>query len=84
MITVKTDAEIALMRESGRLTKNVLDLIGSKIRVGMTTKDLDAIMDRLTKKREHKNTPGAPGNLSLHEGTCGNLCRKRKGNPVYP
>lgn len=43
MITIKTDAEIALMRESGRLTKEVLDLIGSKIRVGMTTKDLDKI-----------------------------------------
>ena len=43
MITIKTDAEIALMRESGRLTKNVLDLIGREIRVGMTTKDLDKI-----------------------------------------
>lgn len=43
MITLKTDAEIALMRESGRLTKNVLDLIGKSIREGMTTKDLDRI-----------------------------------------
>ena len=43
MITVKTDAEIALMRESGKLTRDVLDLIGSKIRVGMSTKELDKI-----------------------------------------
>ncbi len=43
MITIKTDAEIQLMKESGRLTKNVLDLIGKSIRVGMTTKDLDKI-----------------------------------------
>ena len=43
MITVKTDAEIALMRESGKLTKNVLDLIGREIKAGMTTKDLDKI-----------------------------------------
>lgn len=43
MITVKTDAEIALMRESGKLTKNVLDLIGRKIKAGMTTKELDKI-----------------------------------------
>ena len=43
MITIKTDAEIACMRESGKLTKNVLDLIGKEIRVGMTTKDLDKI-----------------------------------------
>ena len=43
MITIKTDAEIALMRESGRITKEVLDLLGAKIKVGMTTKDLDKI-----------------------------------------
>lgn len=43
MITIKTDEQIALMRESGKLTKDVLDLIGSSIRVGMTTKDLDKI-----------------------------------------
>ena len=43
MITIKTDAEIACMRESGKLTKNVLDLIGREIRVGMTTKYLDKI-----------------------------------------
>lgn len=43
MITIKTDQEIALMRESGLITKNVLDLIGREIKVGMTTKDLDKI-----------------------------------------
>ena len=43
MITVKTDAEIALMRESGKITRDVLDLIGSRIKVGMTTKEIDEI-----------------------------------------
>lgn len=43
MITIKTDEQIALMRESGKLTKNVLDLIGREIRAGMTTKDLDKL-----------------------------------------
>ncbi len=43
MISIKTDAEIALMREAGKLTRDVLDLIGSKIKVGMTTKELDKI-----------------------------------------
>ncbi len=43
MITVKSEQEIALMRESGRLTKNVLDLIGREIKAGMSTKDLDKI-----------------------------------------
>ncbi|MBE7087270.1 MAG: type I methionyl aminopeptidase [Clostridiales bacterium] len=43
MIKIKTERELALMRESGRLTKNVLDLIGREIKAGMTTKDLDRI-----------------------------------------
>ncbi len=43
MITVKSEAEIALMRESGRITRDVLELIGSRIKAGMTTKELDKI-----------------------------------------
>lgn len=43
MITIKTNEQITLMRESGQLTKNVLDLIGRSIKAGMTTKDLDKI-----------------------------------------
>lgn len=43
MIKIKTEKEIAFMRESGKLTRDVLDLIGSKIRVGMSTKELDKI-----------------------------------------
>lgn len=43
MITIKSDAEIARMRESGRITKEVLNLIGREIRAGFTTKDLDKL-----------------------------------------
>jgi methionyl aminopeptidase len=43
MITVKTATEIACMRESGKITRDVLDLIGSRIKAGMTTKELDQI-----------------------------------------
>ncbi len=43
MINIKTDDQIACMRESGKITKEVLDLIGRSIKVGMTTKDLDKI-----------------------------------------
>lgn len=43
MITVKSDIEIALMRESGKITRDVLDLIGSRIKAGMTTRELDKI-----------------------------------------
>lgn len=43
MISIKTPKEIELMRESGCITKNVLELIGKSIREGMTTKDIDDI-----------------------------------------
>ena len=43
MITIKTEEQIAKMRESGKITKNVLDLIGKTIKSGMTTKELDKI-----------------------------------------
>ena len=43
MITIKSPADIQKMREAGKLTKNVLDLIGRSIREGMSTKDLDDI-----------------------------------------
>ncbi len=43
MITVKTDEQIELMREAGRITKNVLELLEREIKEGMTTKQLDKI-----------------------------------------
>ncbi|MBR5900013.1 MAG: type I methionyl aminopeptidase [Clostridia bacterium] len=43
MIYVKSQSDIERMRESGRLTRDTLDLIGSKIRPGMTTKEIDRI-----------------------------------------
>ena len=43
MIRVKSKAEIDCMRESGKITRDVLDYLGSKIKVGMTTKELDKL-----------------------------------------
>lgn len=41
MIYIKNEAEIACMRESGRITKETLDFLGSQIKPGMSTKELD-------------------------------------------
>lgn len=43
MITIKTDAEIDCMRESGKITRDTLDYLASRIKVGMTTKELDSL-----------------------------------------
>ena len=43
MIPIKNDAELARMRESGKLTGDLLKYIEKSIRTGMTTKELDRL-----------------------------------------
>lgn len=43
MISLKSETEIALMRESGRLTGDLLKYLEKEIKVGMTTKALDKL-----------------------------------------
>ena len=43
MITIKSEKELELMREPCRVVRDVLLLVESKIRAGMTTKELDKI-----------------------------------------
>ena len=44
MITVKTEEEIALMREPCRIVKETLDYVGRHIKAGMTTKEVDDLV----------------------------------------
>ncbi len=41
-IIIKTDAQVSLMREAGRLTYQTLGLLGTLVRPGITTKELDS------------------------------------------
>ena len=43
MIVLKSDSDIAKLRESGRLAANVLNMIEEHIKPGVTTEELDAI-----------------------------------------
>ena len=43
MITIKSAEQIALMKESGKITKGVLELIGKSIKPGISTLELDKI-----------------------------------------
>ncbi len=45
MIRIKTEEEIALMRESCRIVGEVLNLIGASIKPGVMTSELDAIVE---------------------------------------
>ena len=46
MIHVKSDKEIELLREPCRIVRDTLAFVGEKIRAGMTTKELDALIER--------------------------------------
>lgn len=45
MITIKSEREIELMRESGALVAKALDLLEQEIKPGMTTKELDVMAE---------------------------------------
>lgn len=46
MITVKNDKEIELMRESCKIVRDALAFVGTKICAGMTTKEVDELVER--------------------------------------
>ncbi|MBC8043573.1 MAG: type I methionyl aminopeptidase [Rhizobacter sp.] len=45
MVTARSEKEIELMRESGRIVAETLDLLESEIKAGMSTKDLDDLAE---------------------------------------
>jgi len=55
MITIKSEREIELMRESGALVAKVLDLLQTEIEPGMTTKQLDTMAEEFI--RDHHALP---------------------------
>jgi methionyl aminopeptidase len=55
MITIKSEREIELMRESGALVAKVLDLLQTEIKPGMTTKQLDVMAEEYI--RDHQAFP---------------------------
>lgn len=46
MFTVKSEQEIAYMRESCRIVKETLEFVGKNICAGMTTKDVDTLVNK--------------------------------------
>jgi methionyl aminopeptidase len=61
MVTRKTPAQIAKMREAGRLVAEVLALVDSELRPGITTGELDALAERHI--RSNGGTPSFKGYL---------------------
>ncbi len=55
MITIKSEREIGLMRESGALVAKVLDMLEMELMPGMTTKQLDSMAEAYI--RDHHGVP---------------------------
>lgn len=72
-MTIKTAREIALMNEAGKVVEGALALIGSMIRPGVTTKELDRAADKFIRSKggvpSFKGYRGYPANvcISLNE-----------------
>lgn len=86
-IVIKSQAELAQMREAGRLNARVLQVVRAMIRPGITTADLDAAAEEVIRKHGaqpiFKGYPGAypyPGTLciSINEELVHGIPGKRK------
>ena len=67
MIKIKSQEEIDLMREAGRITRDTLKVVEDSIRVGISTKELDKIAFDYIKSQgatpSFKNYCGFPGSI---------------------
>jgi methionyl aminopeptidase len=67
-IIIKSEREIDIMRQAGRIVAEVLELLKSKLRPGMKTKELDVIAAREIKRL------GAEPSFKGYRGFPANLC----------
>ena len=68
-IIIKSEREIAIMLQAGRIVATVLDILSRQVRPGMKTKELDVIaareVERLGAKPSFKGYRGFPANLCV-------------------
>lgn len=67
MIPIKTDKEIAIMRKAGKILSGIMKELKDRVRVGITTKDLDdlalGLMQQESVTSAFKNYRGYPANI---------------------
>ena len=70
-IIIKSSREIAIMRQAGRIVAETLEILRSRLRVGMKTKELDDIVERELKRRGAK--PSFKGYRGFPASVCVSL-----------
>jgi methionyl aminopeptidase len=64
MVILKSDEEIALMRQAGRIVAEALALIRERVRPGVTTRELDALAEETIRTRDAiPSFKGYPNNI---------------------
>lgn len=68
-IIIKSDREIAIMRQAGRMVATILEILSKQVRPGMKTRELDIIAgreaERLGARPSFKGYRGFPANLCV-------------------
>jgi methionyl aminopeptidase len=77
MIACKSSAELAKMRISGAVTSRALAQIKNAVKPGVTTKEIDALADRLIRE-----SGGVPAFLGYH-GFTGSICASVNDEVVH-
>ncbi|MGB4593800.1 MAG: type I methionyl aminopeptidase [Coriobacteriia bacterium] len=77
MILIKSPTEIETMKEAGRITAGALRVVGEAVRVGITTKQLDAIAE------EYIRSEGAKPAFLGYNGFKGTLCTSLNEQVVH-
>jgi methionyl aminopeptidase len=67
-IIIKSDKEIAVMREAGKITAEILQIVGERAKPGITTMELNEISEKELRKR------GAVSSFNGYRGFPANLC----------
>ena len=67
-IEIKSEKEIEIMRESGRIVAEILKILTEQMKPGMKTKEMDIIAERELKKR------GAESSFKGYRGYPATIC----------
>ena len=67
-IVIKSEKEIEIMRQSGRIVAEILKILSERIKPGMKTKEMDIIAERELKKR------GAESSFKGYRGYPATIC----------
>ena len=77
MINIKTEKELEIMREGGKIAARILNLLAQKVKPGITTKELDLIAAAEIKKS------GAKASFLGHAGFPASICTSINSEVVH-